>query len=192
MVPTSRIGVVVYRDKGDDYVVKWTDLSFHTDKLQDFLSHINADGGGDWEEAVKEGLDAAVHELKWRKESKKIIILVGGSPPHPWDVDAVHEIVRDFHKQGGYISTIDVTKQQHDEFDRQLWKSLHGKEPYKPSPMPEFYAQVSQVVRRDRQGRRRRADQPRRRQGAHPRACLELTFGSRWKVEMAKYLKEVS
>ena len=53
MVPTSRVGIVVYRDKGDDYVVKWTDLSFHTQKLQEFLSHINADGGGDWEEAVK-------------------------------------------------------------------------------------------------------------------------------------------
>ena len=38
MVPTARIGVVVYRDRGDDYVVKWTDLSFRTEKLRDFLS----------------------------------------------------------------------------------------------------------------------------------------------------------
>src|SRR6185295_6992893 len=103
MVPTSRVGVVVYRDKGDDYVVKWSDLSFHTQKLQEFLSHITADGGGDWEEAVKEALDAAVHELKWRKNSKKVIILVGGSPPHPWDVDDVMEIARSFHKEGGYV-----------------------------------------------------------------------------------------
>src|SRR5262249_36613054 len=105
MVPTSRIGVVVYRDKGDEYVVKWSDLSFHTEKLRDFLSHTNADGGGDFEEAVKEALESAVNDLKWRKESKKIIILVGGSPPHPWDVDDVHKIVRDFHRRGGYIST---------------------------------------------------------------------------------------
>jgi von Willebrand factor type A domain-containing protein len=191
MVPTSRIGIVVYRDKGDDYVVKWTDLSFRTDKLQDFLSHINADGGGDWEEAVKEALDAAVHELKWRKDSKKIIILVGGSPPHPWDVDAVHDIVRDFHKQGGYISTIDVTKKQHDEFDRQLWRSLHGKEPYKPSPMPDFYAQVSKSfgeIAKDGGGELISLDADR----ALIRSVLELTFGSRWKVEMAKYLKEIS
>ena len=191
MVPTSRIGIVVYRDKGDDYVVKWTDLSFRTDKLQDFLSHINADGGGDWEEAVKEGLDAAVHELKWRKDSKKIIILVGGSPPHVWDVDAVRDIVRDFHKQGGYISTIDVTKKQHDEFDRQLWKSLHGKDPYKPSPMPDFYAQVSQSfgeIAKSGGGELISLDADR----ALIRSVLELTFGSRWKVEMAKYLKEVS
>ena len=191
MVPTSRVGIVVYRDKGDDYVVKWTDLSFRTDKLQDFLSHISADGGGDWEEAVKEGLDAAVHELKWRKQSKKIIILVGGSPPHPWDVDAVRDIVRNFRKDGGYISTIDVTKKQHDEFDRQLWRSLHGQEPYKPSPMPAFYAQVSQSfgeIAKDGGGELISIDADR----ALIRSVLELTFGSRWKVEMAKYLKEVS
>ena len=191
MVPTSRVGVVVYRDKGDDYVVKWTDLSFHTQKLQDFLSHIDAAGGGDWEEAVKEALDAAVNDLKWRKQSKKIIILVGGSPPHPWDVDDVHKIVRDFHKQGGYISTIDVTKRQHDEFDRSLWRSLHGNEKYQPSPMPEFYKEVARSfgdIARDGGGELISLDQDK----ALVREVLALTFGSRWKIEMAKYLKELS
>jgi len=191
MVPTSRVGIVVYRDKGDDYVVKWSDLSFHTQKLQDFLSHINAGGGGDWEEAVKEALDTAVNELKWRKQSKKIIILVGGSPPHPWDVDDVHKIARNFRQQGGYISTIDVTQRQHDEFDRQLWHSLHGKEPYKPSPLPDFYKEVSRSfgeIAHDGGGELISLDENK----ALIREVLELTFGSRWKVEMAKYLKELS
>ncbi len=191
MVPTARVGIVVYRDKGDDYVVKWTDLSFHTQKLQDFLAHITAAGGGDWEEAVKEALDAAVNELKWRKQSKRIIILVGGSPPHPWDVEDVHKIVRDFHKQGGYISTIDVTKRQHEEFDRALWRSLHGNEPYKPSPMPEFYQEVAKSfgeIAREGGGELISLDQDK----VLIRQVLELTFGSRWKVEMAKYLKELS
>ena len=191
MVPTSRVGIVVYRDKGDDYVVKWTDLSFHTQKLQEFLSHINADGGGDWEEAVKEALDAAVHDLKWRKQSKRIIILVGGSPPHPWDVDDVHKIVRDFRQNGGYISTIDVTLRQHDEFDRHLWQSLHGKEPYKPSPLPEFYKEVARSfgeIAHEGGGELISLDHNK----ALMREVFELTFGSRWKVEMAKFLKELS
>ena len=190
MVPTARVGVVVYRDKGDDYVVKWTDLSFHTQKLKDFLLHINADGGGDWEEAVKEALDAAVHELKWRKQSKKIIILVGGSPPHPWDVDDVDKIVADFHRDGGFISTIDVTARQHDEFDRHLWQSLHGKEPYKPSPLPDFYKEVARSfgkIASEGGGELISLDQDK----ALIREVLQLTFGSRWKVEMAKYLKEL-
>ena len=191
MVPTSRVGVVVYRDKGDDYVVKWSDLSFHTQKLQEFLSHISAGGGGDWEEAVKEALESAVNDLKWRKQARRIIILVGGSPPHPWDVDAVHQIVRDFRKQGGYISTIDVTKRQHDEFDRALWRSLHGKDPYQPSPLPEFYKEVERSfgeIARDGGGELISLDQDK----ALMREVLELTFGARWKIEMAKYLKELS
>ena len=191
MVPASRVGIVVYRDKGDEYVVKWTDLSFHTDKLQEFISHVRADGGGDFEEAVKEALEAAVNDLKWRKDSKKIIILVGGSPPHPWDVDDVHKIVKDFHRRGGYISTIDVTLQMHDEFDRAMWRSLHGKEPYKPSPLPEFYKETSKSfgeIAHEGGGELISLDQNK----ALIREVLELTFGSRWKVEMAKYVKELS
>jgi hypothetical protein len=181
----------VYRDKGDDYVVKWTDLSFHTKKLQDFLSHIDAAGGGDWEEAVKEALETAVNDLKWRKQAKKIIILVGGSPPHPWDVDAVHKIVREFRQQGGYVSTIDVTKRQHELFDLNLWRSLHGKEVYQPSPMPEFYKEVARSfgeIAQDGGGELISLEQDR----ALIREVMALTFGSRWKIEMAKYLKELS
>jgi len=191
MVPTSRIGIVVYRDKGDDYVVKWTDLSFHTNKLQEFLAHISADGGGDWEEAVKEALDTAVHDLKWRKQAKRIIVLVGGSPPHPWDVDDVRTIVHDFHQGGGYISTIDVTHRQHEEFDRNIWRSLHGKEPYQPSPFPEFYKEVARSfgeIAHEGGGDLISLDQNK----ALMREVLELTFGSRWKIEMAKFLKELS
>jgi len=191
MVPASRIGIVVYRDKGDDYVVKWSDLSFNTQKLQDFLAHINAAGGGDWEEALKDGLDAAINELKWRKQSKRIIILVGDSPPHPWDVDDVHKIVREFRKQGGFVSAIDVTKKQHDEFDRNLWKSLHGREPYQPSPLPEYLKEVARSfneIAHDGGGEMISLDQDK----ALIREVFELTFGSRWKVEMARFMKELS
>lgn len=191
MVPTARVGIVVYRDKGDDYVVKWSDLSFNTQKLLDFLSTINADGGGDWEEAVKEGLDAAVHELKWRKNSKKVIILVGGSPPHPWDVGDVHQVVRDFRKEGGFVSTIDVTQRAHDMFDQQMWRSLHGKKPYEASPMPEFYKDVAKSygeIAKLGSGELIILGQDK----LLVRSILELTFGSRWKTEMAKFLKELS
>jgi hypothetical protein len=191
MVPTSRVGVVVYRDKGDDYITKWTDLSFHTKKLQNFLANIDAAGGGDWEEAVKEALETAVNDLKWRKRSKKIIILVGGSPPHPWDVNDVHRIVRQFRQEGGYVSTIDVTERQHEEFDRNLWRSLHGKEAFKPSPMPEFYKEVARSfgeIAQDGGGELISLNQNK----ALMREILALTFGSRWKIEMAKYLKELS
>jgi hypothetical protein len=79
----------------------------------------------------------------------------------------------------------------HEEFDHQMWRSLHGKEPFQPSPMPEFYKQVSQVfgeIAADGGGELIQLDQ----QKALMKEVIVLTFGSRWKVEMAKFLGELS
>jgi hypothetical protein len=191
MVPTSRIGIVVYRDRGDEYVVKWTDLSFRTDKLRDFLANITASGGGDWEEAVREGLDAAINELSWRKKSKRIIILVGGSPPHAEDLPDIQQMIQAFRAAGGALSAIDVTQHLHAEFERVMWRSLHGSQPFQASPLPEFYRQVTQtygVLAKEGGGELVQLAEDKR----LVRDILALTFGSRWKVEMAKYLKELS
>jgi len=191
MVPTARVGVVVYRDQGDEYVVKWSDLSFKTDKLRSFISNIDASGGGDWEEAVLDGIDAATQELTWRKKSKKIIILIGGSPPHPEDIEPLERVVRKFRQDGGSLSTIDVTDHLHLSFNRELWHSLHGNKPFVPPPKPEFYKQVTSVyssLAKDGGGELvQLADDKRL-----IRDVLVLTFGSRWKTEMAKHLKELS
>jgi hypothetical protein len=191
MVPTSRVGIVAYRDQGDEYVTKWTDLSFRTEKLEQFLSTMSASGGGDWEEAVREGLDAAMNDLSWRKQSKKIIVLIGGSPPHPEEVDAVHDLVQGFRAKGGTFSAIDVTHQLHSSFEKAMWKSLHGNAPYKPSELPGFYKDVERVytaLAKDGGGELVQLTDDKK----LIRDVLVLTFGSRWKVEMAKYLQELS
>ena len=122
LVPTARIGAVAYRDRDDgkiataprqseDFVVKWTDLTFNGKKVQDFLDGIVAEGGGDWEEAVKDGFETAMQQLKWRPDAKKVIILVGSSPPHEQDVPAHPQPGRrSGRRQGGVVSTIDVSK----------------------------------------------------------------------------------
>jgi len=100
-------------------------------------------------------------------------------------------LVREFHKEGGFISTIDVTHQQHDTFDRHMWRSLHGKEPYQASPMPEFYKDVEKSfseIARLGGGELITLGENK----ALMRDVLELTFGARWKIEMAKFLKELS
>jgi len=191
LVPTTRVGVVVYRDQGDEYVTKWSDLSFKTDKLKSFISNITAAGGGDWEEAVLEGVDAAIHELSWRKKSKKIIILIGGSPPHPDDVKPLEDLVKKFRQDGGSLSTVDVTDYLHLEFNRELWHSLYGNKPFVPPPKPDFYGQVTAVygdLAKDGGGELiQLADDKKL-----IKDVLVLTFGSRWQVEMAKHLKELS
>lgn len=191
MVPTSRIGIVVYRDRGDEYVVKWTDLSFKTEKLQSFLSGIRASGGGDWEEAVLDGIDAAIHELTWRKKSKRIIVLVGGSPPHPEDFEPLRSQVREFHDAGGSLSAVDVTLRLHLEFNKALWLSLYGNKPFVPGELPEFYKQVTatySTLATAGGGELVQLGENKK----LVRDILELTFGTRWKVEMAKHLKELS
>jgi hypothetical protein len=153
LVPGARIGAVAYRDRDDDnvataprqseaFVVKWTDLTFTSSKVKNFLDGIVAEGGGDWEEAVKEGLDAAMHQLKWRDDAKKVIILVGSSPPHDKDVPAIRSMVSDWHARGGVVSTIDVSLRLHEEHERKLHRWLYGDELKEVSPLPDFYKQL--------------------------------------------------
>ena len=190
MVPTSRVGIVVYRDQGDEYVVKWTDLSFRTAKLRDFLSHISAAGGGDWEEAVLDGLDAAVNEMTWRKKSKRIIILVGGSPPHPEDADAIDSVIADFRELGGSLNTIDVTHHLHIAFARRVWQPTRPGETFQPSPRPEFYQQVTEAYDRLAEAGGGELIELAEEKKLI-REVMVLTFGSRWKLEMAKHLEEL-
>lgn len=191
MVPTSRVGIVVYRDHGDEYLVKWSDLSFHTSKLHDFLTGVKAWGGGDWEEAVLDALDVAIHDLTWRKKSKKIVVLVGGSPPHPQEVAAVQELARTFRAEGGHVNAIDVTHRLHLEEQRYAWEADGGSEPFVPWPMPRYYAEVGRVYAEIADaggGSLAQLDDTKKLM----RDVLELTFGARWKIEMEKYLNELS
>jgi hypothetical protein len=192
MVPTSRIGIVAYRDKGEDYVTKWVDLSFSTGKIQDFLSNLHAGGGGDWPEAVYEGLEAAVNDLNWRKKSKRIIILVPGSPPHSETVSNILHLAQNFQAQGGVVSVVDLAEKMHEDFERALWRTSAGlsNEEFKPSPLPAFYqefrgtmASIAQAGGGD--------FIPLAEDKALTRQIIVLTFGSRWQTEMARYLRDL-
>ncbi len=191
IVPTSRIGVVAYRDHGDEYVVKWTDLSFRADRLREFLNGLTAWGGGDWEEAVKEALDAAINDMKWRKKAQRIIILVGGSPPHPNDLDAVRTMTQEFRQSGGFVSTIDVTERLHIEEQLYVWRSEGSKGPFIPGPMPDYYHETAKALGEVASlggGELVELDDEKK----LIRDVVKLTFGSRWRIELAEYLKELS
>src|SRR5262249_51525690 len=156
LVPTARIGAVAYRDRDDDniataprqsedFLVKWTDLTFKGSKVKGFLDGIVAEGGGDWEEAVKDGFEAAMTQLSWRPEAKKGIILGGSSPPHDKDMPALRRLVSQWQAQGGVVSAIDVSQRLHEEHERKLHRWLYGDELKTVSPLPEFYKQVQET-----------------------------------------------
>ncbi len=183
LVPTARIGTVAYRDFGDEYVTRWSDLTFHSRKVKAFLSEVRADGGGDWEEAVGEALETAIDDLSWRNNSKKVIILVGSSPPHPEEMPELIERVTRFHQQGGIVSTIDITQRLHEEHHRFIHRSLHGKDPTEYPPMPEHFLEVSRTY-----GKIAKAGGGEMAGGgwddALAQQVLVFAFGSRWKSDV--------
>ena len=82
--PELKVGLIGYRDRGDEYVVKSFGLTDDIDSIYGHLREFQAGGGGDAPESVNEALAEAIHKIPWSSDSKvlKIIFLVGDAPPH--------------------------------------------------------------------------------------------------------------
>ena len=82
--PYVKIGLVAYRDRGDDYITKVFDLSDDLDAIHGHLMGFQAAGGGDEPESVNQALHESVTKISWSKDKKtlRMIFLVGDAPPH--------------------------------------------------------------------------------------------------------------
>jgi len=82
--PELKLGLIGYRDRGDDYVVKSFSLTDDIDAIYGHLREFQAGGGGDAPESVNEALADGIHKMPWSSDKKvlKIIFLVGDAPPH--------------------------------------------------------------------------------------------------------------
>jgi len=82
--PELKLGLIGYRDRGDDYVVKSFSLTDDIDAIYGHLREFQAGGGGDTPESVNEALAEAIQKMPWSSDKKvlKIIFLVGDAPPH--------------------------------------------------------------------------------------------------------------
>ncbi len=82
--PELKLGLIGYRDRGDEYVVKSFSLTDDIDAIYGHLREFQAGGGCDAPESVNEALAEAIHKMPWSSDSKvlKIIFLVGDAPPH--------------------------------------------------------------------------------------------------------------
>lgn len=108
--PDLRVGLVAYRDKGDEYVTRFYDLSDDLDTVFQRLSSFEAQGGGDTPEHVSKALWDAVHRASWSTDqgTLKQVYLVGDAPPHTDYNDGFeyHKIAREAHDAGIHINTI--------------------------------------------------------------------------------------
>src|SRR5262245_50330689 len=82
--PQVKIGLVAFRDRGDEYVTRVIDLTDDLDGIHQNLMKLQANGGGDTPESVNQALHEAVTKIKWsdNKKTLKLIFLVGDAPPH--------------------------------------------------------------------------------------------------------------
>jgi hypothetical protein len=94
-------GAVFYRDNGDAYVTKIKPLQHGIKKTIEFVKQQNADGGGDYPEALKEGLEDAIEKLAWSKEARtKIIFLLMDAPPHDEAKTAMVKLIKNAAAKG--------------------------------------------------------------------------------------------
>ncbi len=82
--PQLKIGLVAYRDRGDEYITKIVPLTDDLDAIHGQLKTFVAAGGGDTPESVNQALDDSVNKIDWStdKNTLRLIFLVGDAPPH--------------------------------------------------------------------------------------------------------------
>jgi Mg-chelatase subunit ChlD len=108
--PELRVGLVAYRDVGDEYVTKFFDLTDDIDGVYQNLTSFVAGGGGDTPEHVAKALHEAVYRSNWSagKNTLKLVYLVGDAPPHTDYQDGfeVRTIAREAKSRGIRVNTV--------------------------------------------------------------------------------------
>ena len=81
--PDLCLGLVAYRDKGDQFLLRSHDFTNDINAFQGVLNALRAGGGGDYPEAMGEALHETVHQLNWRGDgATRMVVLLADAPPH--------------------------------------------------------------------------------------------------------------
>jgi hypothetical protein len=91
-LPNIHIGIIAhgdYCDAGRTYVTRHLDLTHDTTAMIDFVTNIQATGGGD----APECYELVLHEaqtLAWRPDATRVFVLIGDDVPHPPTANPQH------------------------------------------------------------------------------------------------------
>jgi Mg-chelatase subunit ChlD len=78
-----RLGMTLYRDRGDLFVTRTFDFTSSVDVFKTALAEVQAAGGGDTPEDLDAGLHEAVSKPSWRgDDTVKLMFLIADAPPH--------------------------------------------------------------------------------------------------------------
>jgi hypothetical protein len=108
-----RLGVIAYRDAGDEYVVRSLPLTpldaAGEGEISRFIGGLSASGGGDWPEAMDQAIAAATG-MEWRGTVPASIVVIADAPPHPADAGAARDTAAAFAARfpGAQVSLVDT------------------------------------------------------------------------------------
>ena len=97
-----RVGLVVYRDVGDEYVTRRFDFTADLARLRQQLGAQQANGGGDYPEAVDQAFADATR-FDWREDATKVMLHVADAPPHAERAGAAWEQAQSLRTRGVHI-----------------------------------------------------------------------------------------
>ena len=81
--PRLRLGLVLYRDRGDTYVTRRRPFTTDVNAFQAALKDVSADGGGDTPEDLNAGVQQAVEAMDWSpSDAARIMFVIADAPPH--------------------------------------------------------------------------------------------------------------
>ena len=184
LVPIARVGVVVFGGKGEPLDVQ--PLTLSTAKLKTFLGSIQAKGGGKWEENTLGALQAAITKMDWKPYARKVIVLIGDSPPEKDDFAPIVSLIRDFRRNNGTLSGIDVQEEEHERYEREFWMKVH-REPLKTvSPLPLF-AKQAQAAYKMMAAQGGGSIRSLSRDADVNHQAMILIFGDKWQDEVSRY-----
>jgi uncharacterized protein YegL len=120
-----RIGLVEYKDKGDEFVTKVYPMSSDIGTFQTKIAGLYASGGGDMPEHMTAGLHAALTELQWSQDAvARMTFVIGDAPPHldyQDDLDYAKEMKNASHK-GVQLFTIAASGM--DQLGQIVWRQM--------------------------------------------------------------------
>ena len=191
LVPIARIGAVVFGGKGEP--VDMQQLTLSTTKLQTFLGSITAKGGGEWQENTLGAVQTAITKMDWKPFARKVIVLIGDSPPEPQDFAPLLALIRNFKSNNGTLSGVDVQQEEHERYERELFIKVHRVEPTPKDigPLPPFAKQAQaayKVLAATGGGSIRSLSHD----ADVNQQVMVLVFGDRWQEEVGRLRVEIA
>lgn len=80
--PAVRFGMVLYKDRGDEYVTQVVPFTSDLAAFQAALEEVYASGGGDTPEDLQAALEDALRKMDWNKEGVRTAFVITDAEPH--------------------------------------------------------------------------------------------------------------